>query len=663
MFFNRIPFFGKKKPRERATKQTSVAHDQQLAGHVSQRKIPSWKQLRYISRYFSKKESAIFRFCGFLIIIISAVLLTRLYLHLTVEQAKPGGEYVEGLIGKPQFINPILAFSDTDLDISSLLFSGLLRYDENQALVPDLAERYEVSEDQKIYTIYLKHDVKWQDGQDLLADDVLFTIQTIQDPQFNSPLRKNFQGIQLEQVDEYTIKFTLEQPLAPFLSSLTMGILPKHIWQEIPSDRAQLTELNLKPIRSGSGPYQFESLTKDKNGDIKSYVVKRFEEHHGPKPFIEKITFKFYPDLPQTLEAAKNANIEGISFLPNESKKELSKFNKKLDFYSLRLPQYTAIFFNQKNDVLKQKQVREALAYSIDRERILSEALGNEGEIIHGPILPGYVGYNPEIKKFGFDLEKAGQILNDAGWQLVELQPETPAAAETPATTETPAATSEGTTPTESGEQLAAPSPTDAAVSAGEAAATTPAASQTPVKIRRKDNQDLAFSITTVDLPENRAALQIIQENWTALGVKLDVVIVDSATIKKETIKKRSYDALLFGEIVGSDPDPYPFWHSSQTEDPGLNLAIFYNKTVDQLLEEARQTNDVEQRRIKYLHFQNILVEEELPAIFLYNPTYIYGISRKVKGLESAYITTPSDRLAGIRDWYIKTKRVKKNKE
>lgn len=497
----------------------------------------------------------------------------------------------------------MLAFSDADLDLCKLLFSGLLRYNQDQTLIPDLAERYEISEDQKKYTFTLKAGLAWQDGDGLNADDILFTFQTIQDPQYKSPLRKNFQGVSVEKKDDLTVQFTLQEPLAPFLGNLTTGILPSHLWREVPPESFALTDLNIKPIRAGNGPFQFESLVKTKSGDIKSYTIKRSEKYHDHKPYIDKIIFKFYPDLTSAFDTIKSNNTEGMSFVPRNMKEELVKFNKKISYYSLRLPQYTAIFFNQKNTILRDKKIREALAYSIDREKILKEALKNEGEIIHGPILPGYIGYNPDLKKFGFDSSQASTLLDQAGW-----------------------------------------------------------AKNPDNEYRKKADQELTFSLTTVNLPEYEKTASILQENWKSIGVKLDIKVLDTASIKKDAIKNRNYDALLFGEIVGNDPDPYPFWHSSQTEEPGQNLAIFYNKTIDQLLEEARKINNPEQRRIKYLHFQNLLIEEELPAIFLYNPSYIYGITKKINGVSSSYITTPSDRFVNITNWYVKTKREWKKK-
>ena len=576
--------------------------DKKLVTSLNDKKIPTYRQFKYLPRYLSKKESTIAQIALVVFVISLIFVLVRVYQTVTHTVPQSGGKYTEALVGSPKYVNPILSqTNDTDMDISRLVFSGLLKIDTDQQLVNDLAERYEISEDQKEYTIYLRNDAKFHDKEDLNADDVLFTFESIQDTSYRSPLYLNFSGVALQRIDDHTIKFVLQEPFTPFLSSLTFGILPEHIWAEISPDSAYLAEYNLKPI--GSGPFVFDNYTKDKNGNIKSYELKRFDDYYNNKPYLDQISFKFYSDPISALEAAKNKHVDGISFVPNESKEDIQKRNGNIEYHSLRLPQYTAVFFNQKNELLKTKTVREALAHAVDKVSIVQNALGGEGEIIHGPILPGYVGYNQEIKKFEFNLEEAEKILEEDGWEYPEVEE-------------------------------------------GEPAST----------VREKDGAELAFAISTINSPEYLATVDVIKQAWEGIGVRLEVKEYSTKDIQKRVINPRAYEALLFGEIVGTDPDPYPFWHSSQSRDPGLNLAVFFNKDIDQLLEEARKTNDEEQRRLKYLHFQNILADE-LPAIFLYNPVYTYGIDKKVRGLGGHYISVPSDRFSGIEDWYIKTNR------
>lgn len=564
---------------------------------INKRRIPTWQQFKYLPQLWSKKEKTLAQICLALCLGGLIFILGAFYFLNTTAKPVSGGEYIEGLVGTPEYINPILAqANDVDLDLSRLIFSSLFVYNSQQELVPDLCTNYTLSEDQKTYTFFLRSDITWHDGEKLSADDVIFTIQAIQDKAYKSPLRSSLSGIAVKKLDDYSFSLVLNEPYAPFISSLTFGILPQHRWYDLPPQNINLSEDNLKPI--GSGMYKFTSLVKNKDGTLKSYQLIRNENYYGIKPYIEKLNFVFYADTFSAVEAAQNGKIDGLSFVPTESKQSLIDKNKDLKYYSLRLPQYTAIFFNQKHsDILAKDEVRQALIYGVDRERIIQDVLQGDGEVIYTPILPGYVGYNPEVEKYAFDIERGKQILEEAGWKMPE------------------------------GETY-----------------------------RYKDDKLLEFTISTVEQTEYLQTLDILRENWAAMGIKVNINTYSVEDIQNQVIKPRAYEALLFGEIVGNDPDPYPFWHSSQMTSPGLALAIFYQKDVDNLIETARKTTDPEQRRLKYLNFQNILASE-LPAIFLFNPKYIYAVNKKIQGINSQYISMPSDRFAGIENWYIKTKR------
>jgi peptide/nickel transport system substrate-binding protein len=568
--------------------------DKKLTLSLNKGRFPSLKQIKYLAQVFSKKEIKIIRNLSLVILVCLLFLGTVIYIKHIVKIPASGGEYIEGLIGSPRYINPLLAqTNDVDMDISRLLFSGLFRYNQNLELVPDLASSYEISQDGKTYTIYLRQDTKWHDGENLTVEDIIFTVESIQNPEFRSPLASSLRGVKIEKIDDYSFKFILLEPYAPFPENLAFGILPEHLWINIPAINANLAEYNIKPI--GSGPFQFKSLTKDKLGNIKSYLLQRNENYYSQKTYLKKITFKFYPEFEGAVEALKNKEIEGIGFLPKEFRGTIK--NKDLNFYSFELPKYTALFFNPKNnEILKDKNIRQALAFGIEREKIVKEVLKDEGKIIDGPILPEFLGFNPDIKKYNFDPQKVAELLDKAEWKLLDGQ-------------------------------------------------------------RKNKDKNLEVTLTTVDQTENYKAVELIKNNWESFGIKVNLQIIPANRIQREIIKPRAYEILLFSEILGSDPDPFPFWHSSQIGDPGLNLATLANRHIDQLLEEARKTSDREERRMKYIQFQNLLAEE-MPAIFLYNQTYSYVNDKKIKGIELKRIIVPSDRFTEIEKWYIKTKRI-----
>lgn len=577
------------------------------------RLLPDFRQLRYVGRLLSAAEKRMVRIAGVVIAVALAAFLVLTYAVVWEEAPVRGGEYREALVGKPKFLNPVLApANDVDLDIARLVYSGLMRFDPQDFLVPDLAASFDVSPDQKVYTFRLRQGVVWHDGEQFDADDVVFTVRVMQDPLVKSPLRLSLAGVKVEKVDEFTVRFTLPEPFAPFLSLLQFGILPEHRWFDIPPDQFALADINLtEPI--GTGPYRVMSLVKDKRGGIRSYTLTAVEGHFRPA-YLSSVVFKFYPSFEEAFDALNSGAVDGMSFLPPELRESIA--NKgSFTIYPLSLPQYTAIFYNQKRAAfLRDIRVRKALALAIDRERIVADILEGEGRVIDLPLLPGFPGHDPELGDVAFDAVKADALLAEAGWKRVD--------ADTYRTAHPDLAPDE----------------------------------KILESYRKKGQEFLSIMLTTVDQPTNSRIAEAVQQAWEKLGVATRIELVSREQIAKATIDPRQYEALLYGEIVGIDPDPFPFWHSSQSEAPGLNLAAFENKHADKLLEEARATAKPDERAKKYVEFQKILARE-VPAAFLFQPAYTYVVDRRIKGITIDRITQPSDRFARITEWYTKTKR------
>ncbi|USN53575.1 MAG: hypothetical protein H6760_00140 [Candidatus Nomurabacteria bacterium] len=576
------------------TRSTQRDLDQRLVRQQQSGRIPSAAQLRYLQKVLSRRDAIVLRIAA-LVVVFSALFLGVRFIQRHVEFVpKVGGTYTEALVGSPSRVNPIYAVAnDVDRDLSRLIYSGLFRQQGTDGLIPDLATGFQLSEDEKTYTITIRQDAYWHDGQPVSMDDVLFTIESIQNAEYQSPLSVNLSGVQVQRVDDTSFTLTLPEPFAPFINTLTFGILPVHLWGDVPPLNVGLVEYNLKPV--GSGPYVFEKLTRDRLGNIKSYTLQRNENYYGPQSYVQTLEYKFYPDFQSAISAVENKKVDGISFVPEELQKDVEN-ERGLNFVQLNLPQYTAIFFNQKtNTRFQDKKVRQALALATDKQGLIDSVLQGEGESVDGPILPGMLGFNPEMTTYNYDLDRANGLLEEAGWKY----------------------------------------PEDA-------------------EVRQKNGSDLAFTLTTSDRELYVQAAQLLAEQWAKIGVRVEINILDANRIQSESIKPRSYEALLFGEIIGFDPDPYPFWHSSQQRDPGLALAIFFQKDSDKALERARQVTSEEERKLKYVEFQNILADE-VPAIFLYQPIYTYGLSAKVKGYSTTFIEVPSDRFAHIENWYIST--------
>lgn len=598
--------------------------DKKLVFSLAKSRWPSLKQLKYVKKYLSQVERLTIGGCLLVILFSSLFLTFRFYkTHLEVIPLVDG-EYIEAVIGSIKYINPLYStVSDIDSDITSLVYSSLFRRGENAQLVNDLAEDYKISQDGKIYTIKIRTGVVWHNGVRLTVDDIVFTFEAIKNFRYQSPLRVSFTGVEIEKVDGQTVKFNLTEPYAAFLDLLTFGILPQESWQQIEPAVASLAELNLKPV--GSGRYKFKSLVKDKAGNIRAYNLIRNGNYYGKPAYINSLSFKLFGNLAESISALNSNLISGISYLPEQVKSEVVA-QDSLNFYRLNLPKISAIFFNSKSGLaLMDKRVRQALAYAIDKNKIVSEVMAGNARVIDSPVLPESFAYN-NVRKYNYDFTTSSQLLKEAGWKIVEIKNDDISKAK---------------------EDLIAK---DEAIKKTAQAKIDMGAGRWLFK----DNNYLTIELTTVDNPEYGQTAGLIAEFWRQINIKIKINLVPANQIQTEVIKTRNFTALFYGEITGADPDPYAFWHSSQIGPAGLNLADYSNKEVDKLLEEGRLTNDLKTRQEKYKKFQEILAEDE-PAIFLYSPNYTYVQSKNIKGFNVKSIILPSDRFANVNQWYIKT--------
>jgi len=511
--------------------------------------------------------------------------------------AAEGGTYKEGVVGQPRYVTPVLAkTNDVDMSLTHLIYSGLMKVTDNGELTGDLAESVEVSPDGKVYTAHLRKNIKWHDGEPFTANDVLFTIQTIQNPDTKSPASPNFLGVTVQKVDDSTIKFNLNTPYAPFLYNLTNGIIPEHVWSQIEPKNISLAEQNLKPI--GTGPFEFKKLKKSSLGEVREYDLKKFDNYYGQRPYIDGINFSFYDTNEELVRSFRSRKVDGMSFVPTTLIKDVAKMGGTT-VYRVNIPQYFAVFFNQtRNPILADRTVRIALDLATDRDKLIKEALNGEGIRIDTPIPPGFLGYVEGLGRVEFNIDKAKQNLEEAGWKDTN---------------------NDG--------------------------------------VREKDGKKLEFTLVTTDWPEYVKSAEILANTWKQIGVKVNLDSKTVGTVQVEAIRPREYDALLYGEVLLADPDPYPFWHSTQTRDPGLNLALYKDRDSDKLLETARKTTDNSARRDTYRKFQEQLIEE-VPSIFLYSPLYAYALHNNVHGTMLKAIPLPAYRFSTISTWYVKTKRI-----
>lgn len=554
----------------------TISVDQKLVYSLSSRKIPSNRQIKHLFRFLNSKEILIIKIC-LLVLVVNLVYLGTVFVQKHLQYLPiAGGEYIEGVLSYPQTINPLYAVSrDIDADLSRLIYSSLLKYGPDGQLNNDLAESVIISDNGKDYVIRIKTDVFFHDGSRLSIDDVLFTYNLLKNSDYRSPLRSAFNGITIEKVDDNTIKFSLTEAHAPFIELLTVGILPKNIWENIGPSAATLSEYNLKPI--GSGPFKFNSLTKNKNGELKDYVLVVNDRYYGQKPYLKNIKFKFFVDYSEAVKALNDNQITGISYLPSNLRGDLLAKNS-LQINELPQAKIVVLFFNQeKNKALADKTTRLALTLALDKDKLINEVFSTDARRVDGPILAENFAYN-NLPKYEYNLEKAKQDLA---------------------------------------------------------------------------NKNLSLTITVIDSGSNLLVAEQIKKYWEEAGVKIELKSI-SGEQAAELVRTRNFEALLYGEFIGSDPDVYAFWHSSQIGASGLNLANYNNKEVDTLLVEARASTKQEERINKYNKFQEI-INNEVPVIFLYSPNYLYIQSRTLKGFSPSLIVSPADRFNSINNWYLKT--------
>lgn len=565
----------------------------------------NWKKI--FSRVFWRKwwgvltplEKKIFRAGISVLIICLLFFVVKWYFNNSVLTPRFGGTLKEGIIGQPTSLNPILTQNEVDQDITSLVFNGLLKSDGKGGLQNDLATSVEKSDDGKEWTVRLRQDVFWQDGEPFTADDVVFTITAIQNPDSRSPWRLSWEGVGVSKFNEYTVIFELKSPFAFFEEKLKQKIIPEHIFKDIPLANLYLSDYNFQPI--GTGPYIFEKLAKNKNGYISQYQFKSNAEYFLGQPYIDKYILKFYKSEPEAIVAFSRHEVDMLGGISAQNEEDIKRRYDEIGIY---LPRYYAVFFNQSiSKVLKDESVRYALNYATDRQEIIEKVYKNKAQSVEGPILVGMMGYDPDLN-FNFSMENARDILEDGGW--VDSN--------------------------EDGvlEKKLAKSDTSAT--------------------------ELAFSIV---VPESSGLIEtasILKNQWAKIGVKLTIKVVSASEFQQNYLETRVYDSIIYGNVLNQNPDPFPFWHSSQKFDPGSNLALYENSAVDRILEEFRQIFDYDKQVSDLKKFQS-LIFADAPAVFLFNPQYLV-VSVKNLGMgEIERVNLVSDKYFNVNNWYLKTQR------
>lgn len=514
---------------------------------------------------------------------------------ITTVVPAPGGSIVEGIVGTPRFINPVLAQSNADRELTTLLFSGLMRALPDGTITTDIAESYHVSEDGMTYTVTLREDATFHDGRPITSADVLYTISRTQEPAIGSPLETVWAGIGVSAQDERTVIFTISQPYAAFLGNLTVGILPKHAWEYVSTEEFSTHVLNTEPI--GSGPFSLARVTRNKSGIPSSYTLRAFKHSTRGRPHLSTIEIRIFGNQKELLTAFESKDIDSFDSIDPSDATVLRDAGVTVATYEL--PRVFGIFFNQnKSDALTELSVRQALELAVDTQRIVDEVLFGFGTAINGPLPPHLVAPTEHAESAEKRRERAATLLSDAGWER-----------------------------------------------------------NTETGFLEKKDAVLRVTITTANTPELKKAGEFVVADWRALGVDTSLELFDTGQLHREIIRPRAYEALLFGQVVGRDGDLFPFWHSSQRNDPGLNVALYTSITADAILENIRTTLDLKEREDLFVSLVAEL-ETDVPAVFLYTPNLLYVPPKHVSGSTVGVVHSPAERFLDVERWYTHTQRV-----
>ncbi len=570
--------------------------------HIASRNIPSKNEISSALGAFSPLERLVFIAALAVAALIALGLLYKINEHFMVSVPMEGGTLSEGVVGTPRFVNPLLASSDADRDLTALVYRGLMKKDEHGAIVPDIADNYTVSGDGLTYTFTLKA-ATFDDGKALTSDDVAFTVKSAQDATLKSAERVKWEGVMVKAPDEKTVVFTLKQPFAPFLENTTLGILPKHIWSKVTYDAWIYSMYNTKSV-VGDGAYSVKKVSETSAGVPEYYELAKVDNAPVPSPLIDAIDLHFYTNESALIAAYKSGAIDTLGGIDPENAAALETSGARI--LTAPLPRVFGLFLNQSQaKIFTDANVRYAIAFAIDRHAVIESVLKGYGTQAAGPIPANsnLLGDTPATADDGApDVARAKKFLEKDGWKL------------------------------------------------GDDGIYTK-------QVTKKDTERLSFEIATNDTPELAKAADIIAENLRAAGIEAIPKVYETGSLNQDIIRPRKFQALFFGEVVSSQSDLYAFWHSSQIKDPGLNIAGYANRKVDKLLETGLATLDPLKEAATYAAFLHE-IDTDTPAVFVYSPSYIYAVRSSLPGITLGRVTAPEDRFSGINTWYLATDRV-----
>lgn len=554
---------------------------------------------KHIKQYVTgrtKKLANVKRFVfGWLVLVLgisiaSAYNAYALYKAGQVSTGKNGGVYTEGMVGDIKTLNPIFGSGSVHESISRLMFNGLMRIDENGDLVPDLAQKITIDDSNKNYTLQLRKDVRWHDGKAFTADDVVYTIKAIQDPATNSIDYASWKGVEVKSTGNYEVIFTLPAPFAPFMSSLTQPILPKHLLAKTANNQLRSANYNSAPV--GTGPFMFQARRSE--GRTNQIDVTRNENYFRSQPKLKQFVLKVYSKDSEMLEALKRDELTAAVDINPQAAAQFEG-SSSIRLTNISLNNGVFAFFKTNSDKLSDVKVRQALSQAIDRNVVLQQ-FGGLYAPLKSPLLDNQLGFSDKYLQ-QTDKTKAAALLDEAGWKKVG-------------------------------------------------------------DIREKSGEKLILTMSTLDTPEYTMFSNELKRQWQEIGVGLTIQSLNTEMIQQNALSTHSYDVLLYGIALGSDPDVYAYWHSSQARPGGFNFSEWKSPRADSSLEYGRTRIDKNVRAARYKTFLDEWINQA-PAVALYQPHTIYAYHQSAHQNLISHASSIADRLSTVEEWTANTRLVR----
>ncbi|HET7673291.1 MAG TPA: peptide ABC transporter substrate-binding protein [Candidatus Saccharimonadales bacterium] len=512
----------------------------------------------------------------------------------------PGGTFTEGIVGTYTNTNPIYAAGSVDSSVSKLLFSGLFSYGTDQRLEPDLAQSMDIDKTEKIYTVKLRDNLRWHDGQPLTAEDVVFTFKTIQNPDAQSYLLPSWKGIKVDAKDARTVVFELPNRLSSFPDSLTTGIIPRHLLKDIPPEQLRSNDFNtIHPV--GSGPFKYDTVEVQKDEDRPELkreqigLLANYGYYKG-SPGIKRYIINTYDNQADLLKAYDGKKIDAVSGLGEINKAYAD--DQLNNIYSVPLAGQTLVFFKSSEGILADAKVRRALVLGANRQEII-KSTGQVLKESDEPLLSVQFGYDKKYSQQTGSLKQAQKILKKDGWKF------------------------------------------------------------DPAKgVRVKKGRELRINLYALDNNEYKRVTNELKKQWAELGVGVNISLQKDEDLKG-TVSSRSYDALLSTISIGADPDVFAFWHSSQADERSrsrLNFSNYKSQKADLSLEAGRSRSSPKVRAIKYRTFLKEW-KKDSPALALYQPNFTFIVRSPFNGFDSKGLISPIDRYSNVDSWMIRQQR------